>query len=318
MNSAGIEVSNYKLTKLVKKKKSFFLSDISPYLLLLPSFILVFLFCYIPLYGVLIAFEDFSPFKGVFKSAWVGFKHFEFFFADVNFWRVMVNTLTINFLSLVWGFPLPVIFALFLNEVTKTRIKKLVQTISYLPHFLSWVVVSGIVITILSPTDGIVNIILNNLFGIDKIYFLGESRYFRSIVVTAGIWKTLGMASVYYLAAISSIDSQLYEACIIDGGGRIRQMWHITLPGIRTMISILLILQIGSMVSIGFENIFLLYNPLVYEVGDVISTYTYRLGLERMEYSLTTAIGFTQSVVNIILVSTANSISKRVSNWSLW
>ncbi len=212
----------------------------------------------------------------------------------------------------------PIILALFLNEVMHVRFKKTVQTISYLPYFISWVIVSGMIKAIFSPNDGIVNYLLNQLFGMEPIFFLGEERYFRTIVTVAGIWKGIGMSSVYYLATLMSIDEELYEAARIDGAGRWMQTWHITLPGIRGIMVVLFILQVGNLVSIGFERIFLLYNPSVYEVGDVISTYTYRLGLEGMQFSLTTAIGLTQSVINFIMVYTANRLSRKFAGWSMW
>ena len=230
----------------------------------------------------------------------------------------MKNTIIINIYSLIFAFPIPIIFALLLNEVASIKFKKIVQTISYLPYFISWVVVASIIISILSPTTGVVNIVLNNLFGIKPINFMVKNEYFRSIIVLSGIWKSLGMAAVYYLAALSSIEPNLYEAAIIDGAGKWRQTWHITLPGLKSIIVVLLILEIGGLMNIGFERIFLLYNPLVYDVGDVISTYTYRLGIEQTQFSLTTSIGFTQSVVNFILVYTSNRLSRKLAGWSLW
>ena len=292
--------------------------DIPLYLLLAPALIMIIIFCYIPIYGIIIGFLDYSPYKGIMGSEWVGLKHFKAFLTDYNFWRVMKNTIIINIYSLIFAFPIPIIFALLLNEVASIKFKKIVQTISYLPYFISWVVVASIIISILSPTTGVVNIVLNNLFGIKPINFMVKNEYFRSIIVLSGIWKSLGMAAVYYLAALSSIEPNLYEAAIIDGAGKWRQTWHITLPGLKSIIVVLLILEIGGLMNIGFERIFLLYNPLVYDVGDVISTYTYRLGIEQTQFSLTTSIGFTQSVVNFILVYTSNRLSRKLAGWSLW
>lgn len=288
------------------------------YSLLLPAMILLFIFHYMPLFGVLMAFQDYSPFKGILRSEWVGLKNFRYFFCDINFWFVMRNTLVINIMQIVVGFPVPIIFALFLNELWSTKFKKFVQTVSYLPHFISWVVAASIVTSVLSPSTGVINIILKNIFHIEPIFFLAKKEYFRSIVVLSAIWKGFGMSAVYYLSALSSIDPGLYEAAYIDGAGKFRQTLHITLPGIKTIAVVLLVLNVGSIVTIGFEQIFLLYNPAVYDVGDVISTYTYRLGIEETRYSLTSAIGLTQSIVNFILVMAANRIAKAFAGWSLW
>ncbi len=292
--------------------------DIPIYLLILPAFLLLVVFHYIPIYGIIMGFQKFSPFKGIMHSEWVGLKNFQYFITDENFWRVMRNTIVINIYQLVMGFPVPIAFAIFLNELTMTRYKKFVQTVSYLPYFISWVVAAGIVVSVLSPDGGLLNNALQRCFGIEPVYFITKEKYFRSIVVLSNIWKGFGMSAVYYLAALTSIDQCLYEAARIDGAGRMKQIWHITLPGIKTIAIVLLVLQIGSIMNIGFEQIFLLYNPIVYNVGDVISTYTYRLGIEQARYSLTTAIGFTQSVVNFILVYSANMLSRKVAGWSLW
>ena len=298
--------------------KTRFRKSIPIYSLLLPGMLLLALFHYWPIFGIVIGFKNFSPFKGIWRSDWVGFTHFRYFLTSAGFWRVMRNTIVINFAQLIFGFPVPIVFALLLNELRFNKVKRTVQTLSYLPHFISWVVVAGIVTTLLSPSDGIINFMRMRLFGLEPVYFLAKARYFVPIIVVSGIWKQFGLGSVYYIASIASIDQELYEAAVIDGAGRMRQIWHITLPGLRNIIIVLMVLRIGRMVTIGFEQIFLLYNPLVYDVGDVISTYTYRLGIEQIQYSLTTAIGFCQSVVNFILVYTANRLAKRVAGWSLW
>ncbi len=301
------------------KKMSFKKSrDIPIYLMILPALLLIILFNYIPIYGVSMAFIDFSPYRGIFRSEWLGFKNFAYFLTDDNFWRVMRNTIIINFYQLLYGFPVPVIFAIMLNELSMRKYKKFIQTVSYLPHFISWVVAAGIVSAVLSPAGGLVNNVLKGLFSMEPIYFLAKEKYFRTIIVASNIWKGFGMSAVYYLAVLSSIDPEYYEAARIDGAGRMRQIWHITLPGIKTIAIVLLILQIGNMTTIGFEQIFLLYNPMVYNVGDVISTYTYRLGIEQLRYSLTTAIGFTQSIVNFIMVYSANVLSRKIAGWALW
>ena len=292
--------------------------DIPIYLLILPAALLLFVFHYLPIYGIVISFQDFSPFKGVLNSNWVGLKNFEHFLSDSNFWRVFKNTIIINLMQIIIGFPIPVMFAIFLNELWSNRFKKVVQTVSYLPHFVSWVVAASIITSALSPSSGLINKFLEGAFGIEPIYFLAKEEYFRLIIVISNVWKELGMQSVYYIAALASIDTELYEAAKMDGAGKIKQTIHITLPGLRSIIIVLLVLKVGRMVTIGFEQIFLLYNPLVYDVGDVISTYTYRLGIEQTRYSLTSAIGVTQSVVNFILVFAANKAARKIAGWSLW
>ncbi|HOJ11307.1 MAG TPA: ABC transporter permease subunit [Clostridiales bacterium] len=315
----GAVVSKRKVVKM-KKNRCIFKKerDIPIYALLFPALFLVIIFNYIPMYGIIIAFKNFSPYKGIMGSEWKGIENFKYFLLDNNFWRVMRNTVVINFYKIIFGFPMPIIFALSLNELIRVKIKKLIQTLSYLPYFISWVVAAGIFIQILSPTGGIINLLMNRFLGIEPIYFLTKKEYFVSIVIISSIWKDFGMGSVYYLATLSTIDPTLYEAAKIDGAGRWKQTVHITLPGIKYIAIVLFIINIGSMVTIGFEQIFLLYNPLVYDVGDVISTYTYRLGIEQTRFSLTTAIGFTQSIVNFVLVYSANKISKKVAGWALW
>jgi putative aldouronate transport system permease protein len=311
---------NAKSNRIVYKIKLRFLPgrDIPVYFLLLPAVILLFIFSYLPIWGVIIAFKNYSPYRGLLASKWVGFAHFKDFLLDPSFWRVMKNTIIINLYSLIFGFPAPIILALLLNEIGFVKYKKVVQTISYLPYFISWVVAAGIVVSVLSPTNGIVNMVGKNLFGLEPTYFMTKVQYFRSILIISGIWKGIGMSAVYYIASITSIDPQLYEAAMIDGANRWKQTWHITLPGLANIITVLFVLQIGSLFTIGFEQIFLLYNPTVYEVGDVISTYTYRLGIEQTQFSATTAIGFTQSLVNFIMVFLANRLARKLAGWSLW
>ena len=287
------------------------------YALLLPGVVLLFLFHYVPIYGITIAFKDFSPYKGILGSPSVGLKHFIRFLTDDNFWRIMRNTVVINIYQLLFGFPFPIIFALMLNELWSSKSKKFIQTISYLPHFLSWVIVASLFRNLLSPSQGIINGFIE-LLGGEPIYFLAKPRYFRTIIVMQHVWKGFGMSAVYYIASLSSIDTQLYEAAAIDGAGRWRQTWHITLPGLRNIIIVLLVLQLGNMISIGFEQIYLMYSDPVYSVGDVISTYTYRLGILSTQFSYTAAIGVTQNVVNFLLVFSANRLSRAVAGWSLW
>ena len=310
--------------EITKKKKPFMtrLKKALPYYLLLaPGIILLFLFNYMPIGGIIIAFKDFSPFKGVLGSPWAkmgGLYHFHYFLTNENFWRVMRNTIVINFYQLIFGFPFPIVFALLLNEINSNGYKKVIQTVSYLPHFLSWVVVASLVTNLLSPSEGMINAILVHVFNMEPIFFLTKPEYFRIIIVISAMWKSFGMDSIYYIASLSGIDQSLYEAAAIDGAGRLKQTWHITLPGLRNIIVVLLVLRMGNMITIGFEQIFLLYNSMVYDVGDVISTYTYRLGIVNTQFSLTSAIGVTQSVVNFILVYSANLLSRKLAGWSLW
>lgn len=317
----SISVSALKsIPKTKKSKRMKFLAnrDIPIYILIAPALLLIIIFNYLPMYGLIIAFKDYNPYRGIMRSSWVGFKYFEQFLKDPNFWRVLRNTVLFNVYYLIFGFPAPIILALLLNEVGKKWFKKIVQTISYLPYFISWVVVSGVVVSILSPTSGIINVVLHNLFGIKPIYFLAKPEHFRTIVIASWIWKDIGYYSIYYIAAMTSIDPQLYEAAKIDGANRWKQTLHVTLPGIKPIAMVLFMLTVGNLMTVGIDQIFNLYNPLVYNVGDVISTYTYRLGLESMQYSLTTAIGITQSLINFALVYLANKIVKKFNGWALW
>lgn len=303
-----------------RKRKNHFepARDIPRYLLILPALVLLIVFSYGPIYGIVIAFQDFSVYKGIFGSEFVGLKYFKMFLSSANFWLVLRNTLMINLQQLIFGLPFPVIFALMLNEIQSKVFKRTIQTISYLPHFISWVVVASIVSSILSPTTGVVNVVMKNVFGMEPVYFLSKSQYFQGILVGSSVWKNFGMAAVYYIATLSGIDPCLYEAARIDGANRWKQTLHVTIPGILPMFVLLMVLNVGKLVSIGFEQVYLLYNPSVYEVGDVISTYTYRLGIEHNQFSMTTAVGVAQSVVNFILVMTANKVAKMTVGYHMW
>jgi putative aldouronate transport system permease protein len=310
------EISIQPVTK--KRRKIKVKRLIVLYTLLAPTIISLFVFNYIPMYGIIIAFQDYSVFKGILGSNWTGLKHFEHFIMDERFWSVMRNTLIINFYDIIFGFTAPIIFALLANEIVGKTFKRIMQTISYLPHFLSWIVVAGIFYAILSPTNGLVNTALVFLFGIEPIFFMTEPGMFRSIVVFADIWKGVGWSAILYFAVIAGIDSSLYEAAWIDGASRFQQTLHITLPGMAPMIVLLFLLKIASIFGIGFERIFLMQNPLVYDKSDVIATYIYRIGLEQAQYSLTTAIGLTQSLMAFLLLITANWASKRFVGMGLY
>ncbi|GBF76202.1 hypothetical protein PA598K_04653 [Paenibacillus sp. 598K] len=300
-----------------RKRRGSYKTQFALYTLIAPVLLLIFIFNYIPMYGILISFQDFSPFRGVGDSPWVGFKHIAYFLSDEAFWQVMRNTLIINFYDLLFGFTAPIVFALLANELIGSRIKRLVQTISYLPHFLSWIVVSGFFYQMLSPTEGIVNAVLG-WFQIEPQYFMVNKEWFRAILVSSGIWKEVGWSAILYFAVIAGIDSSLYEATMIDGAGRFRQMLHVTLPGMLPMIILLLLLKLSTIFAIGFERIFVMQNPLVLDVSDVISTYVYRVGLLGSQYSLTTAIGFIQSILGFVLLVSANRLSKRLVGMGLY
>ena len=298
------------MLKYIKKNKWF-------YILLIPGIAYFIIFHYLPMYGVIIAFKDFSFRKGIMGSDWVGFENYITLFNSEYFWKVFRNSLILSVYRLVAGFPVPIIIALILNEVKILRFKKLVQTVIYLPHFVSWVVFAGIVKLLLSPVDGAVNIIITK-FGGETISFLQESRYFITILVFSGVIKEAGWGTIVYLAAITAIDPQLYEAATIDGANRLQQVIKITLPSIANVIAILLVLNMGKIIRNGFEQIILLYNPLVYEVADVIETYVYRTGIVEGKYSFTTAVGLFQSVIGMAMVLITNRISQAMGQTTLY
>lgn len=283
--------------------------------LVLPVIFLV-IFRYVPMAGNVIAFRRFRPGGSIFGDEWVGLHYIEMFINDPTFWRVFTNTLILGALSLAIVFPLPIILALMLNEVRVRRFKRLVQTLTYLPHFMSIVIVAGIVLQ-LTALNGTVNQILAAV-GADQVSFMQDPSWFRTIYVSSEIWQTVGWGTILYLAALTTIDDQLYEAAKIDGANRWRQTWHITLTGIRPTMVVLLILNIGAFMAVGFEKILLLYNPLLYPTADVISTYLYRVGINSGSYSYSTAIGLFEALIGLTLVLSANAISRRAIGSSLW
>jgi putative aldouronate transport system permease protein len=273
-------------------------------------------FRYLPMLGNVIAFRRFQPGGNVFGEYWVGLRYFRMFFTDPTFWEVFTNTLVLGALTLLFCFPLPIVLALLLNEVRTRKLKRFVQSVSYLPHFLSIVIVAAIVMQLLS-VDGTVNQFVRG-FGGDSISFLQEPGWFRTIYVSSEVWQTVGWGTILYLAALTTIDENLYEAARIDGASRWRQTWHVTLPGIRPAMVTLLILNIGAFLAVGFEKILLLYNPLTYPTADVISTYLYRMGFESSNFSYAAAIGLFEAVIGLTLVLGANAISRRTVGASLW
>jgi putative aldouronate transport system permease protein len=307
--------------RLLRKKGAVvrFLNQWDIQLMAVPALMFIVVFSYIPMYGLLMAFQDYSLFRGFLDSPWVGFKHFDMFFAAPEFWTVMRNTLVISVLKLCIGFPAPIILALMLNEVARKTFKRLVQTISYLPHFLSWVIVSGFVLSILSTDNGSLNILLEKLHLIDEpINFLSEPSYFWSILVATNVWKEIGFSSIVYLAAIAGINPHLYEAASIDGASRIRQIASITIPSIMPVVIVFSILAIGNFLNAGFEDILLLAgNPVLRDVSDVIDTYVYRIGIQNNRYSYATAAGLFKAVISVILLAGANYLARRSGN-SLW
>ena len=286
-------------------------------ILILPVVIFYLIFAYYPMYGVIIAFKDYRVSLGIWGSPWVGFEHFIRFFQSLFFTRLVGNTFLISFYSILWGFPIPIIFALILNEFRDGIFKRVVQTISYFPHFISLVVVCGMIINFLSPQGGIVNQLIVFLGG-RPINFLSMPQWFRTVFIGSSIWQGFGFGSIIYIAAISGINPELYEAARMDGAGRFRQMLHVTLPGIRGTILTLLILNIGNIMSVGFERIILLYNPATFATADVISTYVYRIGLLGAQYSYAAAIGLFNSAINIAILLTVNSVCRRTFGISLW
>ncbi len=286
------------------------------YIMAIPVIAYYALFHYGPMYGLQIAFKDFSPAQGITGSPWIGFQHFFDFFNGFYFWRLIRNTVLINIYELIFGFPAPIILALLLNELRHQLFKRFVQTISYLPHFISIVVVVGMMVDFFAR-DGIINQLLA-FFGVESIAFMREPGWFRSLFVSSGIWQGVGWGTIIYLAAMSTIDPSLYEASKIDGAGRFKQVLHITLPGIMPTIAILFILNMGSMLSVGSEKVLLMYNPQTYETADVISTYVYRKGILESNYGYTAAVGLFNAVISLLLIAGANSFSKRISDNKLW
>ena len=275
------------------------------------------IFHYVPMYGVQIAFKDFKAADGIWKSAWCGFKHFKRFFASSQFGPLIKNTLGLSLLQILLGFPVPVLLAIMLNQVKNKRFRKFAQSIVYCPHFISIVVLTGMLYIFLSPRNGIINHVIQ-AFGGEPVFFLGDAKYFKLTFVISGIWQNAGWNAIIFISALAAIDQEIYEAARVDGASRLQQLFYITLPGIVPTIVIMLILECGRVLNIGFEKVYVMQTDLNLAVSEVISTYTYKIGLERLEYDYATAIGLFNSVISFILLITVNSISKKLTETSLW
>ncbi|WJH35243.1 ABC transporter permease subunit [Paenibacillus sp. CC-CFT747] len=309
------------LQRIARKREHPFIKSLKRhwelYLLVLPPVLYLFIFKYIPMAGVQIAFKNYSVVKGIWGSPWVGFDHFLTFFHSPNFWRLIQNTIGISFYSLIAGFPIPILLALALNEIRTGFFKKTVQMVTYAPHFISTVVMVSIIILMLSPHVGVVDRLFG-LLGLPQTNFLGIPEYFKSIYVWSGVWQTMGYSSIIYMAALAGVDPSLYEAAKMDGASRFKKMLHIDIPSLIPITVIMLILSLGSVMGVGFEKIFLMQNPLNTSASEVIATYVYKVGLVGANFSFSAAVGLFNSIINLILLIIVNTVSRRVSENSLW
>ena len=286
--------------------------------MLIPAIVYYIIFCYLPMYGVIIAFKDYSYTKGIIGSDWVGLAQFQKALNSAFFWRAFKNTVIISSLKLLVIFPSNLLLAILISETRTVWFKKSVQTISYLPHFMSWIIVGGVLYSLLNVYSGLVNLILTNVFGQDAIVFMQSARWYRTIIVVSDLWKSVGWNSIIYIAAISSLDQTMYEAAIIDGAKRWQRIWHITIPGIMGTTIFLLIMSIGNILNGGFDQTYVLYNPLTYDVGDILDTYVYREGLVNAKWSYTTAVGLFKSVICMILLFVSDRVAKRIGQEGLF
>lgn len=291
--------------------------EIPFYLMLLPGIIVVFIYQYIPLGGLVMAFQDFDPSMGIFGSPWAGLSNFDYIFSMPDTPNIIFNTFFIAILKIIGGLVVPILVALMLNEVAIAPIKRTVQTLIYLPHFLSWVILAGVFIDLLSPTEGIVNQLLG-AFGIEPIYFLGDAGWFPYTMVFTDVWKEFGFGTIIYLAALTGIDPTLYEAAVVDGAGRFKQTLHITLPSILPTIVLMTVLALGNVLNAGFDQIYNLLSPQVYATGDIIDTMVYRLGLQQVQYSIATAVGLFKSVISFALISTSYLLAYKFADYQIF
>jgi putative aldouronate transport system permease protein len=287
------------------------------YIMLVPSLALILVYAYGPLFGLTIAFKEYDIARGVMKSPWVGFAKFQYLFKNPNFKRVIVNTVSLSLMKLAFRFIVPVAVAILLNEVRSVRFRRTVQTLVYLPYFVSWVALSGVFISILSPTDGAVNVIIKAI-GLEPVYFLGDPNIFPGVMVVTDIWKEFGYGTIVYMAALTSIDPSLYEAAAIDGAKRARRVWHITLPGISSILVLMFILSLGGLMNAGFDQVFNLYNPMVYKTGDILDTFTYRIGMVNAQYDTATAVGLIKSGVSLALVSGSYYAAYKLADYRIF
>lgn len=315
-NTATI-VGQSKLNSRISKFKKVFKRDYQLYLLALPAIIYYIIFHYVPMYGIQIAFKDFIEVKGIWGSPWVGLKHFNRFFSSFQFTRLIKNTIGISLYQLIVSFPLPIIMALLLNQTRNKRFKKTVQTVTYAPHFISVVVLVGMMQIFLSPRAGLINILIKFLGG-EPVHFLAEPQWFKTIFVLSGVWQNTGWGTIIYLAALSGINPELYEAAKVDGATKFKIIRHIELPGIMPTAIIMLIMRLGRIMDLGFQKAYLLQNPLNAQSSEIISTYVYKVGLIQNQYSYSAAIGLFNTIINIILLTIVNKIAKTVSETSLW
>ena len=293
------------------------LRELPLHLMMLPGLALILVFHYIPMLGIVMAFQNFKPAKGILGSKWVGMDNFVYMAKLPNMGSVLFNTVFIAVLKIILGMIVPIFVALMLNEVGNKGFKRTVQTVVYFPHFLSWVILGGVLMDVLSPSSGIVNDIIR-LFGGTPIYFLGDKTWFPYTMVITAVWKNFGYDTIVYLAALTNVDRNLYEAAAIDGATRMKQTWHVTLPGILPIVTLMGVLNLGNILNAGFDQIFNLYSPSVYSTGDIIDTFVYRLGLEQAQFSVSTAVGLFKSVISIIMVSLSNYLAGRFANYRVF
>lgn len=293
------------------------LRELPLHLMLLPGLALILVFHYVPMFGIVMAFQNFKPAKGFFGSKWVGMENFVYMAKLPNMGSVLFNTVFIAVMKIIVGMVVPIFVALMLNEIGSKKFKRTVQTVVYFPHFLSWVILGGVLMDVLSPSSGIVNDIIR-LFGGTPIYFLGDKGWFPHTMVITAVWKNFGYDTIVYLAALTNVDRNLYEAAAMDGATRVKQTWHVTLPGILPIVTLMGVLNLGNILNAGFDQIFNLYSPSVYSTGDIIDTFVYRLGLEQAQFSVSTAVGLFKSVISIIMVSLSNYLAGRFANYRVF
>lgn len=300
-----------------KSRPGKFKRELPLHIMLIPGIICIILFCYVPMGGIVMAFQKFVPAKGIFESKWVGLDNFRYIFHLPNFLPVLRNTVLIAFGKIIAELFVPIVFALLLNEINHAFVKRTVQTIVYFPYFLSWVILGGIFIDILSPSNGIVNELLG-LVGIEPIYFLGDEKWFPFTIIITATWKHFGYKTIVYLAALTGIDPTLYEAAVVDGANRWKQTIHVTIPGIVPIVTLMVVLSLGDILNAGFEQVFNLYSPSVYSTGDIIDTLVYRMGMVNTQYSVATAIGLFKSVISFILIVISNKLAGKLAGYRVF